>query len=196
MKKVNVYSLEDMRIALEEAKKYDKRNKSLLGLRGEFFFEGFREGKSTGIVYGSNLFTTQGRNHVLDVVVGATNKSINWYIGIFKGNYTPIASNTAANSLGVGGLYNECQDADYDPATNRPAYIVGTAVDGSISNATSRAEYTFKTNVNVYGMFIVNSQAKTSTSGVLLAAKRFDNMKSMAQDDVGLGWYVLSLVQT
>lgn len=195
MKKVNVYSVEDMAEALREEKKKNERVSATLKLVGEFFFENFHEGKSTGISGGKNIFTLQGRNNLLDTVFGATNKSLNWYLGIFKGNYTPTASNTAANSLGIGNLYNECQDADYTPAGNRPAYILGSASDGSISNANNKAEFTFLASLDIYGGFVVNSASKTSASGVLMAAKRFNNApRTVDISDISYGWYVLTLV--
>lgn len=134
---------------------------------------------------GRNILPIQGLNIVLDVAIGATAKEAAWYVYIFKNNYTPIATNTASNSCGAAGLHGECQDADYDvPTTNRPAYTIVAAAAGVITNAASKASFQIADSITVYGAGVVSSQAKTATTGYLLAAKKFAASRAVVDDDV------------
>jgi len=145
--------------------------------------EHFRNGKLISRETGKNLFTVEGRALILNVIFGGTAKPSGVYVGIFKNNVTPVAGDTAVDRLGASGTYGECQDADYDPATNRPEYVIAATTTADCTNAASRAEFTFKQAISVYGAFLVTSQAKTSTSGALISAKRFDNKKDVEDTD-------------
>lgn len=175
MGKVNVYSMNDLREAIAE-------NDSRLTVCGQVWLDHQRNGEylCKDLYMGKNKIPVEGLKHLLNVGVGATAKETAWYVGLFKGSsYTPAASNTAANTLGAAGLCTECQDADYDtPATNRAAYTIvaadTTGSDGYITNVASKAEFTMNASINVYGAFLASSQAKTATTGKLLAIKAFD----------------------
>lgn len=155
-----------------------------LRLRGVWTVEHWRDGKVIHEQQGKNLITTVGLNHILDVVLGSTSKSATWYCGIFKGNITPVSGDTAGVCLGAVGTYTECQDADYTPATNRPTYVPASAAAGIITNSASKAQYNIAQSITVYGAFLVDSQAKTSTSGTLISAKRFDVSRAVINGDI------------
>lgn len=196
MGKLNVYNLDDLREVAKEIRARESRGKSGLSLTGEVFLDHWREGKYLCFeeYQGKNIIPTQGLNEILDVAVGAVAKEAAWYVYIFKTNYTPIASNTASNSLGVAGLHGECQDADYTPVTNRPAYTIVAAAAGVITNAASKAAYTIVPAgpTTIYGAGICSSQAKTATTGFLLAAKKFDTSRSVVTGDVLYVTYQIS----
>jgi hypothetical protein len=179
-------SVGDMREAVREVKERKEKGLKGLEIQGKVFLSHVREGKVIFDEYvGKNLIPTAGLNHILDVVLGATSKNSTWYVGVFKNNYTPIGTNTASNSLGAAGLYGECQDADYDsPATNRPAFTPAASAAGVITNSASKAEFTFAASITVYGAFLVSSQAKTATTGTLIAAKKFDVSRAVVDNDI------------
>ena len=156
---------------------------SALSFLGLVTAEHFRAGRLISRETGKNLFTVEGRALILNVIFGSTAKPDGVYVGIFKNNVTPVAGDTAGDRLGASGTYGECQDADYDPATNRPAYTIAATTTADCTNEASRAEFTFKQSITVYGAFLVTSQAKTATSGALISAKRFDSAKSVEETD-------------
>lgn len=163
-------------------------------IEGLVTLDHFREGKIIYNETGKNIITTEGLNQILNVVFGAVAKDATIYCGIFKSNVTPAAGNTAASQLGAAGTYGECQDADYDdPATNRPEWVDAAASAGVITNSASKASFTIAASITVYGAFLASSQAKTATTGVLYAAKRFDTSRAVVDDDVLQVTYQLSL---
>lgn len=176
-KQIEIYNMDHLRELADER---------TVSFRGDWFLDHKRDGEYLCFEehVGKNIIPTEGLNALLDIAVGATAKEAAWYVGIFKGNYTPIATNTAANALGAAGLFTECQDADYSPATNRPAYTIVAASGGVITNAASKAEFTAAGTITVYGGFIASSQAKTATTGKLLSAKKFDASKALSPTDL------------
>ena len=171
--------IEDQADALRYAAKHI--DESGLGFMGHVTVEHKRAGKIIYRETGKNLFTIEGRAFILGVLFAAVDKPSDIYMGIFKNNVTPAAADTAAK-LGAGNAYGECQDADYDPATNRPAYT-GVVTDNECTNEAAKAEFVIKQGITVYGAFLTDYQPKTSTSGVLLCAKRFDNSRAVIADD-------------
>ena len=185
-KRIDIYNLDHLRELTRER---------TVQFRGDVFLDHKRDGKYLCFEkhMGKNIIPTEGLNSLLDTAVGAATQITAWYVGIFKGNYVPIATNTAANALGAAGLFTECQDADYDaPATNRPAYTIVAASGGVITNTASKAEFTCAASITVYGAFIASSQAKTATTGKLLAAKKFDASRAVVDNDVLSVTYQLS----
>lgn len=177
-KQIEIYNLEHLNELSKE---------SSVKFHNEVFLDHKRDGeylcfeKSMGF----NIMPTEGLNSLLDTAIDAATQITAWYVGIFKNNYTPLAASVAATALGAAGLFGECQDADYDsPATNRPAYTTAAASGGVITNAASKAEFTMHASITVYGAFIASSQAKTATTGVLLAAKKFDTARAVVDSDI------------
>lgn len=179
---IQLYDLNDLREFVKEGKQ-DAR----LAFRNEVFLDHKRDGqflcfeKSMGF----NIMPVEGLNSVLDVSFGAATQIAAWYVGLFKNNYTPLTGSVASTALGAGGLFGECQDADYDsPATNRPAFTIVAASGGVITNAASKAAFTMAASITVYGAFLASSQAKTATTGKLGAAKKFDTARAVVDNDI------------
>ena len=187
-KKVELYDMSDLFALAAE-------NDHRIELRGDVWLSHIRDGHyllREGY-QGKNILPTEGLNHVLDVICHGSSQVTTWYCGIFKGNYTPIATDTAADNLGAGGDFTECQDADYDdPATNRPAYTEAAAAAGVITNSANPASFTIAASITVYGAFLASSQAKTAASGTLLAAKKFDASRAVIDNDVLLITYQIT----
>jgi len=168
---------------------------SKLAMHGDVSLEHYRKGELIYSGYqGKNTFTTEGMAHICNVLWYETTQPTQTYVGIFKNNVTPAVGDTAALKLGAGGSYGECQDADYDsPATNRPSYIVASSATAGCTNAASKAEFTMAASITVYGAFLVTSQAKTATTGVLWCAKAFSVARAVVDNDELAVTYVLSL---
>lgn len=156
-----------------------------LDFEGIVTCEHFRAGELLHTQTGKNTFTTQGMAHLLNMVLHTTSKAAEkiWYVGIFKNNITPAVSDTS-DKLGSGNAYGECQDADYStPATDRPLYDSEATTTAVISNVNSKAHYIMSASITVYGAFLANQSPKTSSSGILLCAKRFGTPRSVISDD-------------
>jgi len=159
----------------------------------------YRKGELIHTQSGYNTFTTEGMAKICNVVFGNVAKAaaIVTCVGIFKGNVSPAVGDTAAAKLGAAGTYQECQDADYTPATNRPVYTIASTSTAGCTNAASKAEFTMAAAITVYGAFLAYSssstQAKTAVDGTLMCAKKFTTARTTEIADVLGITYALSL---
>lgn len=132
-----------------------------------------------------NTFTTEGMARMQNIVFHETSKAAAkiWYVGLFKNNITPALGDTAAK-LGAGNAYGECQDADYSsPLTNRPVFNTEATTTAVISNVNAKAHFVMAASITVYGAFLVDTQPKTSSSGILMCAKRFGTPRAVIAAD-------------
>jgi hypothetical protein len=136
-------------------------------LGGVFEVEHIRAGKSLGITRDPNIVVNQGLDHILNVIFNAQAAVATWYIGVFEGNYTPLATDTAAN---ITANSTEC--TAYNEAT-RVAYVEAAASGQVITNSASKAQFTFNSTKTIYGAFLVSASAKSATTGTLMAASKF-----------------------
>lgn len=148
-----------------------------LAVRGFYRGQIVRKGEVIDEFECPNMVVNQGLNHVLDTEFHGTTQVSAWYIGIFEGNYTPVATVTAAT---ITAQSTEC--TAYDEAT-RVAFDEGAASGQVISNEGSAAVFTFNAAKTIYGAFLVSASAKSATSGVLFSAARFTAAKTVADDD-------------
>ena len=135
----------------------------------EYRFELVRAGVVVDEWVQRNIAPTQGRNHILDVVLNGASPVTAWHVGIYGGDYTPIATDTMANFPALAS-----ETTAYVSATRAPL-VTAAASAGVVSNIASRAEFEFTADATVRGGFISSSSAKGGTSGVLLSAARFLN---------------------
>ena len=125
-----------------------------------------------------NLMPTEGLNHMLNTELKGGAQVSSWYMGLFSGNYTPLAGDTAATFPG-----SATESSAYDEAT-RELLVFGTVAAGAVDNSAARAEFTMNATVTIYGGFIASASAKGATSGVLLSAVKFASPKALADDEV------------
>ncbi len=176
---------------------YKHSRESGIQMEGRVRVEQYRDGECLWDAWDPipNIVTTDGLNHILDVVMGAQAKSTTWYVFLFLANVTPVSGDTSAK-LGSANAYDEAQDDSYDPATNRPEYIDVAAAAGVMTNAASKAQFTMKLTETVYGAGMVDVQAKTAVTGDLLAAKKFTNSRAVVLDDELYVTYQISATST
>jgi len=155
----------------------------------------YRKGELIHSQIGKNTFTTEGMAKILNVMFGSTAKAASpvMYVGIFKGNVVPAVGDTAATKLGAAGTYQECQDADYTPATNKPVYTIVSTSTAGCTNAASKGDFTMAAAITVYGAFLSMGQAKTDTTGPLMCAKKFGTARATEIADVLSITYALTL---
>lgn len=124
-----------------------------------------------------NLVVDQGLNHILDVLLHGSTQVGTWYLGVFEGNYTPVAGLTAA---ALPAAATEC--TAYDEAT-RQAYNEAAAAAKVTTNSANKATFTFNATKTLYGAFIASDSTKGGTSGTLLAAAKFAAPKGVVATD-------------
>lgn len=153
---------------------------------GVFEHEVIRDGKSLGVHRDHNIVVNEGLNHILDVQFHAATQITTWYVGIFEGNYTPLATDTAAN---ITANSTEC--TAYDEAT-RVEYVEAAPSGQSITNSASKATFTMNASKTVYGAFIASASAKSATTGKLFAASKFSAARAVVDNDSLLLTYTIS----
>jgi hypothetical protein len=109
-----------------------------------------------------------------------------WYIGIFEANYTPLATDTAANIAA-----NATESTAYDEST-RVQWVEAAPSGQQITNSASKAQFTMNATKTIYGAFMVSASTKSGTSGTLLAASKFAASRSVVSADQLLITYTLS----
>jgi hypothetical protein len=125
----------------------------------------------------SNLVTNEGLNHMLNVTLQAATQVASWYLGVFEGNYTPLATDTGANITA-----NSTESTAYASAT-RPAFVDVAATAQVITNSASRASFVFNATKTIYGAFLHSNSAKSSTTGTCFSAARFGASKAVVNLD-------------
>lgn len=118
-----------------------------------------------------NLVPFEGLNHMLNVTLKGATPAPAWYIGLFKGDYTPTHAITAAQ------LPAQATEATGYSAATRVQFVPGAVVNGSVNNSAALAEFAFTAAETVMGAFISSAPAKGATTGVLLSVVRFPSPK-------------------
>lgn len=155
-------------------------------LGGVFHFEQYRDGVKIDEWDSENIVVNEGLNHILDVVLHASTQAATWYVGLFEGNYTPVATDTAAN---ITANSTECTAYD---ETNRVTWVEAAASSQSITNSANKATFTINATKTIYGAFLISDNTKSGTSGTLLAASKFAASRSVVATDVLLVTYTIS----
>lgn len=120
-----------------------------------------------------NLVPEEGLNHIAGVVFKETTQVSSWYIGLFKGNYTPLADAKAATIAAAS-----TETTAYDE-NSRVLFNSGDVNAGALDNTANKAEFTFNAVENIYGGFLVSSSPKAGTTGVLISLVRFSSPKQV-----------------
>lgn len=157
-----------------------------LAMSGKYIGQIIRKGQVIEEFEFENLVVDQGLNYALNASFGQTSALTSWYIGLFEGNYTPVAGVTAAT---IAGLSTET--TAYTSAT-RPAWTTVASTAKQLTNGASRASFTFNATKTIYGAFLASSSTKSGTSGTLFSAARFTTAKTVDADDELLVTYVLT----
>lgn len=157
--------------------KYDKTDTGLLVPSMHLRINGVFEVSAREEPYepAPNMVVTEGLTHIIDVALSQATQKLAFYVALFSGNVTVANTWTGANWVA-----NATEFTNYTEA-NRVAWAEAGAAAGSISNTASPALFTIGAGGGtVRGAALVEASAKSSTSGVLIAAARFSVDKVMA----------------
>lgn len=151
-----------------------------LKLGGVFSFEHVRDGKVIDKWEQDNIVVDEGLSYTLGVAFdGATSALANWYIGLFKGNYTPVNTDTGANIAA-----NSTESTTEYSEAGRVAWVEAGVSANAIGNAASVAVFTFTApSTPIYGALLISDSTKGGTAGTLAAASRFSALRTMLASD-------------
>lgn len=165
-----------------------------LEIGGIFKFEQIRDGKVIDSWEEHNIVVNESLNYILDVAFSAGSANTAWYVGLFKNNFTPIATSVMSTFPGAG-VANE-STTDYSETT-RPVWTDAGAASQSITNSASPAAFTFTpASTTIYGAFLSSSSVKGGTTGVLGAASKFASSRTLLASDVLNVTYTLNISST
>ena len=150
-------------------------HKLLMG--GFFHAELIRDGEIIDTFDFDNIVVNEGLNSALNVVFNGTTPITSWYIGLFQGNYTPVASDTAATISA-----NSTESSAY-AAGVRQTFVTVTSTAQLITNSASKASFVFTSGVTIYGAFLASTATINGVSGVLMSAARFATSRVVANGD-------------
>ena len=158
---------------------------------GIFTYEHIRDGEVIDTWQEHNIVTNQGLNYVLGAAMAGATTVTTWYVGLFRNNYTPTATDTAAVFPG-SGVANEATTAVLTNSV-RPTWTQAGASLQNVTNSASPAVFTFNASTNIYGAFLVSSNVLGGTTGTLAAGSQFASVRAMLTADVLNVTYSLSV---
>lgn len=155
--------------------------RTLFRHKGIFTVEQYRKGRLLKTVKAFNDITTEGKNHLLDVVFGAAAPVTQvdpWYIGL-------IDNAGFAALLDADTLPSHTGWTEYTNYTgNRQAWSDADASGGSKANS-STSDFTISGATGtetVYGIFL--AAVATGTAGVLMTTAAFDATIDVVNSDI------------
>jgi len=149
---------------------------------GVFVLKHFREGEQVGEdIISLNLVTTEGKDYMSDTFLNnAAIAQTSWYLALYGNNLSPAETDTAATVASrLGELAVEIQE------TNRPGWTANAGNTGaSSSNSDAPGVFTMVANDDIYGAYLISSNVKSGTQGVLLAVSKFGTSRTVELADV------------
>lgn len=160
---------------------------------GSFEYTLIRGGEVIDSWVEDNIIVDEGLNYALGASFGAASPVTTWYVGLYKNNYTPIATNVMATFTGAGVASESI--TEYSNVT-RPAWVPAAVAAKTITNSASPATFNISSGVTINGSFLSSSNAKGSNGGVLSAASKFATSRILQVDDVLNIIYTLQISST
>jgi hypothetical protein len=157
-----------------------------LALGGRYTGQIIRAGEVIDEFECQNLCVDEGLNSLLNIQFNGATQLVNWYMGLFEGNYTPVAGLTAATVAA-----NATETTAYNETTRRQFVPVASTAK-SIANSVTAGTFTFNAGKTIYGAFMISDSTKGGTAGVLFSAAKFATAKVVASADQLLLTYTLN----
>lgn len=150
-------------------------HKSPIKVRGIWRIDHMRDGKLLHSQEKKNIVVNQGLDHILNTEFCGGSAIGTWYIGVYKGNYAPIGTDTAATFPG-----NAQESNSYGQVRSQ---FQAAEANQSANNNASPAVFTFTAADTIYGAFLISSQAVGSAQGVLFSAVSFGTARAVIAND-------------
>ena len=160
---------------------------NILG-KGRYIGQIIRDGKIIDEFDIENLVVNQGLNYMLGATLAGGSQITTWYIGLFSGNYTVLATDTASV------IASNSTEATAYTAGARQAWTANssTVTGESTSNSSAQASFTFNSSITVYGGFLISSATLSGTSGTLFSGAQFGASKAVVSGDILLLTYTFT----
>jgi len=147
-------------------------------LEDHFKVEAFRDGKLLWVEEFDNLVVDVGLNDSLDKHLKGSTYTAAWYVGVVGATPTFAAADT------MGGAHaGWTEQTTYDEA-NRPTLTLGTVTNKSVDNSANKAVFTISGTVTLGGAFIVTTNNKGGTTGILYGGGAFSQNRALVDNDV------------
>lgn len=149
-----------------------------------------RGGDVIGRDLGANTFTVQGLTHALATEFANGTQVGTWYMAPFEGNVTPNGATLTGATF--NSALTEC--TTYDEAA-RVQYVEAAPAAGAVTNAASRAVFTFNATKTIYGFGLLSASAKSANGAgdICAAAGRLGTSRAVVDNDELAVAYGLSL---
>lgn len=121
-----------------------------------------------------NLIPSDGLDFLIRAPFGDVTAVSTFYLGLFRGNYIPSPSTTAADIT-----TNMIEMVDYSE-TVRPEWQRDLTGIATFDNAVNKAEFTITQDRTVYGAFLVSNSVKGGNNGLVLSCVRFASPKPVS----------------
>ena len=144
---------------------------------GQYHGQIIRDGRILDEWTDPNLVVNEGLDALINIMFDAATQITAWYLGLFEGNYTPVAGVTAAT------IVSAATETTAYASSTRPAYTAVASSGQMETNAASRASFVFSASKTIYGAFLVSNSTKSSGSGTLFSVARFAAAKSVVSGD-------------
>ena len=137
------------------------------------------------------LVVTEGLNDLLTKYFKGSSYTATWYVGLIDGNnFGTIAADDDATGISTdagdssSAGENAWQEFTAYTESNRVTLTLGTASAGSIDNSASKASFAINSDgSSIKGAFVVSTNTKAGTTGVLYGAGTFSSARSMDNGD-------------
>lgn len=147
-------------------------------LKTHYKIEAVRDGKVLWTEEFDNLVVDVGLDDSLDKHLKGSSYTAAWYVGVVGSSPTFAAGDTMS-----GGHAGWTEQTTYDEA-NRPTLVLGTVSGKSVDNSASKAVFTISGTVTLGGAFVVSTNNKGGSTGILYGGGVFSQNRSLVDNDV------------
>lgn len=140
--------------------------------------EAFRNGRLLWVEEFDNLVVNVGLDDSLDKHLKGSAYTAGWYVGVVGATPTFAPGDTMS-----GGHAGWTEQTTYDEA-NRPTLTLGSVSGQSVDNSASKAVFTISGTVTLGGAFIVTTNNKGGTTGILYGGGAFSQNRALVDNDV------------
>lgn len=151
---------------------WDKHSSGLY-LMGNIKIEIFsKTGVLRHVSESSNVITSTGQNHALNITLSGGTQITSWFIGLKDNSAAPNESDTmGSHTWGEVTAYSEA---------GRQSWVDGGISGQSVSNSGSPAAFTIDTDATVIGgAFLVDNSTKGGTTGTLFGVGDFSSAQTL-----------------
>src|SRR5512139_2131824 len=142
-------------------------------LKTHYKIEAIRDGKLLWVEEFDNLVVDAGLNDSLDKHLKGSSYTAAWYVGVTTSSPTFAAGDTMS-----GGHAGWTESTTYDEA-NRPTLTLGTVSGKSVDNSASKAVFTISGSVTLGGAFVVTTNNKGGSTGILYGGGAFSQNRAL-----------------